>query len=453
MQKALKYADQKRTHFLDELQHILRIPSISTLPEHKPDIERMAEWLRVHLLEIGMEKAEVMPTQGHPVVYAEWLKAKNKPTLLIYGHYDVQPTDPIDEWKTKPFEPEIKDQYIYARGVADDKAQFFTHLKAIQAYLRTSGSLPLNIKVLLEGEEEVGSANLEMFIKQNRKDLKSDAVVVVDTLMTAINQPRLEIGLRGALFFDLTLQTGKIDLHSGSFGGGVSNAAFELMKILVQLTDKQNKVTIPGFYDDVVNPGKKELKVLYSDKKTFYKSAQSYLYKQENEFPSHLMPGIRPSLDINGLWSGFTNTGIKGVIPAKAHAKVNIRIVKNQNPEKISQAFTRYLKHLTPQKLKLSITEVNKCSPVLVSYKSPAVKAAVNALEQTFGAKPHFAREGGSIPAVEIMQRILKNDPVLMGYSLPDDNLHAPNERFYLLNFHKGIENNIRFYHLVSKSG
>jgi acetylornithine deacetylase/succinyl-diaminopimelate desuccinylase-like protein len=448
----LQYAHQHKSKFLNELQSILAIPSISTLPEHKPDIDKMAKWLRIHLLKIGLDNASIYHTAGHPIVYGEWLHAKNQPTLLIYGHYDIQPPDPLEQWHTPPFQPTIKDNFIYARGASDDKSQFFTHLKAIQSYLHTHKKLPINIKVLIEGEEEQGSETLEKFVNQGKKLLKADAALISDTHMADPEQPLLITGLRGLLYFQINLQTAKFDLHSGSYGGGVANSAIELINLLCQLKDRQNRITIPGFYDQVQHLPIRELKNLYTNKDKFRTSSQAYHYRHEPHIPIHLMPKIRPSMDINGIISGFTGNGSKTIIPHQASAKISFRLVPNQNPQIITKAFEKHLYSLTPKNIRLSITRHGQAAPVSIPTNSPYIKAAIQTLKTTFTKTPKFTREGGTIPVVEILQRLLKINSVLMGYGLPDDNLHAPNERFYLPNFYKGIENNIKFYQQLSES-
>lgn len=451
MNQALKYATDQRNRFIDELKHILRIPSISTLSKHKSDMQRMAEWLKVHLLEIGMERAELLPTKGYPIVYGEWMKAENKPTLLIYGHYDVQPVDPIDEWQSQPFEPTIKDDYIYARGASDNKSQIFTHLKAIQSYMRTHKELPINIKLMIEGEEELGSENLEDFIKDNKELLHSDNAVIPDTDMPAPDKPMIYTSLRGLIYYQVDIQTAEHDLHSGIYGGGAGNAATVLANALAKLKDDQQRIQIPGFYDDVVNVSKQEIESLWGNKAEFEKNSKAFMFVSEKDVESHLMPLVRPSLDINGIESGFTEEGSKTVIPARAMAKISMRLVAHQDPDKICKAFEKYFKSLLPKKVKVDFQHMGSANPVLVKTDSPAIAAAVKSLEASFNGKVNFSREGASIPVVEMLQRLTGLEGIMMGYSLPGDNLHAPNERYFLPNFYNGIDNNIRFYEYLGE--
>lgn len=451
MDKALQFANQHQQKFIEELKHILRIPSISTLPQHREDIIRMSEWLKVHFMEIGLNKVQILPTKGHPILYGEWTNAKNKPTILIYGHYDVQPADPIEQWHTPPFEPTIKNKSIYARGASDDKAQFFTHLKAIQSYLQTNKSLPVNIKIILEGEEELGSKNLESFISKHQKLIQANIALVSDTHMIGINQPQIEISLRGLVYFEINIQTAKQDLHSGTYGGGVANAANILTQLLNQLKNSQQKILIPHFYDQIKPLTHTEKKHTHTDINEFKKNANAYHYISEPGYLPHTMPKFRPSLDINGIQSGFTGIGPKTIIPSQATAKISCRLVPNQNPAQISHNLIKYLKNLTPPSVKIQITQLSQCNPVNISPQNQYIKKSFQTLQTTFGEKPKFSREGGSIPVVEILQRISNIDTVLMGYGLPDDNLHAPNEKFYLPHFQKGIEANIRYYQAISQ--
>lgn len=452
LDKVLKNAKRKEKEYLAELFHLLSIPSISTNPAHHEDMHKAASWLAEHMEEIGLENVQVFETKGHPLVYGDWLHAKGKPTVLVYGHYDVQPPDPPDEWLSDPFKPEIRNNNVYARGASDNKGQFFTHLKAIDSYMETAGKLPVNIKFIIEGEEECGEENLENFIKNNKKLLASDFTLVSDSVSLSEKQPKLDYGLRGILYTEITVKTADHDMHSGVYGGAVDNPIHVLSQIISQLKDKNNRITIPNFYRDVVRAGKEERRLLkkVEDNEQMLENTGTTKLVSEKGYTPNESTKIRPSLDVNGIWGGFTGEGVKTVLPYKASAKISMRLVPRQDPGKIARDLERYLQKLTPKTAKVSFKVHSGSRPVLVERDSKAMKAAIAALRETFGRKPVLDREGGSIPVVEMFARILGLQTVLMGFGLPDDNLHAPNEKFSLEMFRKGIEASVRFLSGVS---
>lgn len=452
LDKVLKNAQRKEKEYLAELFHLLSIPSVSTSPEHHQDMHKAASWLAEHMEEVGLENVQVFETKGHPLVYADWLGAKGKPTVLIYGHYDVQPPDPLDEWLSDPFKPEIRNNNIYARGANDNKGQFFTHLKSIDSFMETTGKLPVNLKIILEGEEEVGSLNLEKFIKNNKKLLKSNFALVSDTPSASVNQPILTYALRGILYTEITVQTAGRDMHSGEFGGAVENPVHVLSRIIAQLKDKNNRVAIPGFYKDVVPVKMEERRSLNKadDLAALKEEAGILKLVSEKGFTPSEGRKIRPTLDVNGIWAGFTGEGAKTVLPYKASAKISMRLVPNQDPTEIAVAFEKYIRKLTPTTARLSLNIHSASSPVVVSKEGKEVRAAIGALKESFGKAPILDREGGSVPVVEMFSRVLGLQTVLMGFGLPDDNLHAPNEKFSVEMFRKGIASSISFLQKVS---
>lgn len=450
--EVLKNAQRKEKEYLAELFHLLSIPSISTEPAHHEDMHKAASWLAEHMEEIGLENVRIFETKGHPLVYGDWLEARSKPTVLIYGHYDVQPPDPLDEWLSNPFGPEIRNNNVYARGANDNKGQLFAHLKSIDSFMETTGKLPVNLKIILEGEEEVGSLNLEEFIKSNKKLLKADFALVSDTPSASINQPILMYGLKGLLYTEITVQTAGRDMHSGEFGGAVENPVHVLARIITQLKDKNNKITIPGFYENVIPVKIEERRSLnkVDDLAALKEGAGILKLISEKGFTPSEGRKIRPTLDVNGIWGGFTGEGAKTVLPYKASAKISMRLVPNQDPAGIAVAFEKYVRKLTPPTARLSVSIHSASSPVVVSKEGKEIRAAIGALKESFGKAPILDREGGSIPVVEVFSRILGLQTVLMGFGLPDDNLHAPNEKFSLEMFRRGIEASIRFLQGVS---
>ncbi len=448
MESALSYVEQHRDRFLSELKDLLAIPSVSTKKEHAGDIQRCAEWVAGHMKSIGLQNIQIMPTGGHPAVYADWLNAPGKPTLLLYGHYDVQPPEPLELWTSPPFEATIRGENLYARGSADDKGQVFIHLKSIEAYLRNLGSLPVNIKLLIEGEEEIGSEHLEPFVKQHKDLLKADLVLISDSSMFARGVPSICYGLRGLAYMQIDLVGPSKDLHSGSFGGTVHNPIQALAEIIAQLHDKNGRVTIPGFYNDVRPLSKKERdsfkKLPWSDKKYAKELGVKQLYGEKG-FTTLERVWARPTLECNGIWGGFTGEGAKTVLPSKASAKISMRLVPDQKAEKVAKLFETHIRKIAPKTVSISVSNVHGGQPAITPIDSPGVKAAVAALEKGFGRKPLYQREGGSIPIVVQFKQLLGLDTVLLGFGLPDENAHAPDEFLNLNNFYGGIRTSIHF--------
>lgn len=448
MEEIIGYIKNNKENYIEELKEFLRIPSISTLPEYKNEVKRCAKFIADQLKNIGLSRVEIFKTEGHPIVYGEWLGAPGKPTVLVYGHYDVQPVDPVDLWDSPPFEPVIKNGNIYARGATDDKGQVFVHFKSVEAFFKKEGSLPLNIKFLIEGEEEVGSENLHSFLKNNIDLLKCDAVLVSDTSLFKEGTPTLTYGLRGIAYMEVEVTGPNRDLHSGAFGGAVANPVNVLADIISKLHDKNRRVTIPGFYDDVLKLSKKErenFKALkYSDKELSKNLEVGELFGEKG-FSTLERLWARPTLDCNGIFGGFTGKGAKTIIPSKATAKISMRLVPNQNPEKISKQFTRYIQKLAPKSVKFNVKDLQGGYPSLTPLNDPATIAAARAMEKAFGKKTIFMREGGTIPIVAVFTKKLKAPVVLMGLGLNSENLHSPNEHFNLNHFHLGIQSSAYF--------
>ncbi|HVW06780.1 MAG TPA: dipeptidase [Vicinamibacterales bacterium] len=438
----LDYIHANRDRFIAELKDYLAIPSISALPEHQDDVRKCAEWTADEMRRIGLQNVRLMETPGHPIVYGDWLGAPGAPTVLFYGHYDVQPVDPVELWESPPFEATIRDGEIYARGAADDKGQVFMHLKAIEAYLDKTGKLPINIRLVLEGEEEVGSVNLDNFIRANTSLLQADVVVISDSAMFDRGVPSICYALRGLVYFQIDLRGTTSDLHSGVFGGAVANPAMVLAQVLAQIKDKSGRIKIPGFYDDVLPLSDEERAAWQSlpfNEKKYRKDLGAPKLAGEPGYSVLERVWARPTFEVNGLLSGFTGDGAKTVIPAVAMAKVSMRLVPNQDPDRISDLFEAYLKKITPKTVELTLTRMHGGKPWLASYDSAYVRAAGRAIEQGFGKAPVFCREGGSIPVVSTFKEELNLPAVLFGVGLPDENAHAPNERLDLGNFHNGI--------------
>ncbi len=443
MSAAVAFIRENRDRHLEELKEILRIPSISTDPERAGDVKRAAEWIRDRLSKAGCTKVEIHPTKGHPVVYGEWLGAPGKPTVLVYGHYDVQPVDPIELWKTPPFEPTIADGRIFARGSADDKGQLIIHVNALEAHLRTSGTCPVNMKFVIEGEEEIGSPNLVPFLEAHKSDLKCDAVVVSDTAMFAKGVPSICHGLRGLTYFQVDVRGTDRDLHSGSYGGAVVNPAWALVEMLGKLKDAKGKIKVPGFYDNVrklTAAERKAFKKLPHTDAKFKKSIGAPELFGEAGFTTIERIWARPTLEINGIWGGFTGEGAKTVIPAEAHAKFSCRLVPNQTPKEIEKKVLAYMKKIAPKSVKVNVRHLHGGEAWLAETDHPALQAAGRAVKKAFGKAPIFTREGGSIPVVASFDKMLKVPAVMMGIGLHDDNLHAPNEKMDLDQFFKGNE-------------
>ncbi|WP_149094755.1 dipeptidase [Paenibacillus terrae] len=442
------YFEKVREQQLDELKEWLSIPSISALSEHKGDINKAADWLAAKLTSAGLENVEIIPTKGHPLVYADYLHAPGKPTILVYGHYDVQPVDPLHLWETPPFEPSIRDGKLYARGATDDKGQVFLHIKAVEAILKQEGKLPLNIKFCIEGEEEVSSPSLLEFLQTGADRLAADAVLVSDTSLIEKGKPAICTGLRGLCSLEVAIRTANTDLHSGSFGGGVPNALHALVSLLATLHDDKGRVSIDGFYDDVA-PLSAEMRAEFV-KQDFNESklqkdlALDSLYGEEG-FSFVERVGARPTLELNGVYGGFQGEGTKTVIPKEAHAKITCRLVANQNPQDILDKIERHLRAHVPTGATLDIQQGEKANAFNIDPSHAFLQAAADAFEKVYGVRALFTKDGGSIPIVETFSRVLTAPVVLMGFGLPDENLHAPNEHFNLENFDKGLLTIVEF--------
>jgi acetylornithine deacetylase/succinyl-diaminopimelate desuccinylase-like protein len=453
MEKVVDYIHVQRDRYVEELKEYLAIPSVSAVPQHHADVRRCAEWTANHLRHIGLEHVRLIDTPGNPVVYAEWLGAPGAPTILFYGHYDVQPVEPLELWKTPPFEATVREGEIYARGAADDKGQVFMHFKAVEAHMKQHGKLPVNMKFFIEGEEEVGSLHLDQFVHDNKQLLAADVVVISDSAMFDRGVPSICYGLRGLVYYQIDLRGTKGDLHSGVFGGAVANPAFVLSQILSQMKDKSGKVKIPGFYDDVreLRPEERaEWKKLPFDEKKYRKALAAPKLVGESGYSVLERTWGRPTFEVNGLLSGWTGEGPKTVIPAVAMAKVSMRLVPDQHPDKIAKLFEAYAEKVAPSSVELKLTRMHGGKPWMADFDSPYIRAAGRAIEKAFGKTPIFNREGGSIPVVATFQEELGIPSVLFGVGLPDDNLHAPNEKLDLANFHGGIVASAHLYDEIS---
>jgi acetylornithine deacetylase/succinyl-diaminopimelate desuccinylase-like protein len=455
MDKVIDFINVNRDRYLEELKALLAIPSISALPQHAADVKRCADWCADEMRRIGLQHVRLIDTPGNPVVYGDWLEAAGAPTILFYGHYDVQPVDPLELWESPPFEATIRDGEIYARGSADDKGQVFMHFKAVEAHLKQNGRLPVNIKFILEGEEEVGSVNLDEFVRGHKNELGADVVVISDSGMFARGVPSICYGLRGLVYFQLDLRGSNTDLHSGSFGGAVANPAMVLAQVLAQMKDRGGRIKIPGFYDEVVPLQDEERKAWASlpfNEKQYKKDFGIPKLFGESGYTTLERTWARPTFEVNGLLSGFTGEGAKTVLPAVAMAKVSMRLVPNQTPDTIARLFEEYVKKVTPKTVELEVTRMHGGKPWMTSYDNPFVQAAARAIEKGFGQKPVFTREGGSIPVVSTFQEELGLPSVLFGVGLPDENAHAPNEKLDLGNFHGGIIASAILYDEIAKA-
>ncbi|WP_027417005.1 dipeptidase [Aneurinibacillus terranovensis] len=436
------YLAENRNRNLEELKALLKIESISALSAHKKDIHTAAEWIQNALQTAGLENVRIMPTDGNPIVYADWLHAECAPTALIYGHYDVQPVDPLNLWQTPPFEPDIRDEKIYARGSTDDKGQIFMHIKAIQALLETEGKLPVNVKFCIEGEEEIGSPNLESFVEKNSDLLSADVLVISDTPMLEKGKPAICYGLRGLCAMQIDVKGAKGDLHSGIYGGGVQNPLHALSAILASLHDEEGRVAVEGFYDKVVPLTEEERQAFrdlhYSEEHVKKELGITELYGEKGYTFLERTWG-RPTLEINGMYGGFEGEGIKTVLPAEAHAKLSCRLVGNQEPVEIQQLIEEHVKRHTPPGVEVTFTRMDKGRPFTTPYDHPVIQAAMRAYQSAYEVTPALTRMGGSIPIVEAFGRILRLPVVLMGFGLPGENFHAPNEHFHLENYDKGL--------------
>jgi acetylornithine deacetylase/succinyl-diaminopimelate desuccinylase-like protein len=454
MNNVIDFINVNRERYLDELKAFLAIPSISALPEHSGDVRRCAEWCVEEMRRIGLQNVRLIDTPGNPVVYGDWLGAAGAPTILFYGHYDVQPVDPLNLWHSPPFEATIRDGEIYARGSADDKGQVFMHLKAVEAHLKQNHRLPVNIKFMLEGEEEVGSEHLDDFVRSHKSELSADVVVISDSPMFARGVPSICYGLRGLVYFQIDLRGSSTDLHSGSFGGAVANPAFVLAQMIAQMKDRGGHVKIPNFYDDVKPLQEEERNAWASlpfNEKTYRKDFGIPKVFGETGFTTLERTWARPTLEINGLLSGFTGEGAKTVLPALAMAKISMRLVPDQDPNKIAGLFEDYVKKIAPKTVNVKVTRMQGGKPWMTSFDNNYVQAAGRAIEKGFGRSPIFTREGGSIPVVSTFQEELGLPSVLFGVGLPDENAHAPNEKLDVTNFHNGIIASAYLYEEIAK--
>jgi acetylornithine deacetylase/succinyl-diaminopimelate desuccinylase-like protein len=452
---AVTYARQNNPRFLNELKDLLRIPSVSTLPENKGDCRRTAEVLAAEFTRIGLEHARLIETDSHPLVYADWLHAPGKPTVLCYGHYDVQPVDPLDEWITPPFEPTERDGNLYGRGTADDKGQVWIQVKALESLMAANGKLPMNVRVILEGDEEVGGEGIADFVASRPPELKADFSLVSDTEMFAPGLPTLCVGLRGMIYAEIEVHGSMVDLHSGSYGGAAPNPFMALAEILTGLKDKSGHILIPGFYDDIIPPSPEELKAWKS-----LPFDEEHYRKTEIGSPALVgEPGYsvmertwgRPTFEVHGMPGGFTGAGAKTVIPAKALAKVSMRLVPGMTAAKAYEQFKSYVQKIAPAGVTVQVRSLSGGEPSLIRVDNPYIQAATRALHEVWGKDTVFIRCGGSVPIVGDFERHLGAPGVMMGFGLPDDNIHAPNEKFCLKNFELGIESIIRFLEEAGK--
>lgn len=453
MDKVKQYIEENKERYLDELFELIRIPSISSLSEHKQDMVKAAEKYKEHFLAAGCDKAVVMPTAGNPVVYAEKIIDPAKPTVLVYAHYDVMPVDPLDLWKSPPFEPEIRDGKIYARGADDDKGQGFMHVKAFEALVKND-ALPTNVKFMIEGEEEIGSVNLGAFCDTHKEMLKADIILVSDTGMIAEDIPAITTGLRGLAYWQVEVTGPNRDLHSGLFGGAVGNPINVLAKMIAHMTDENNKITMPGFYDDVLEASAKERELLNMapfSKEAYKKALDVDELAGEKGYTTIERTGIRPSFDVCGIWGGYTGEGAKTVLPSKAYAKISTRLVPNQDHVKIGKMFEDYFVSIAPDSVKVKVETLHGGQAYVCPIDLPAYKAAEKSLKKLFGKTPVPVRSGGSIPIISTFEEKLGIKSLLMGFGLESDAIHSPNENYPLNNFYAGIEAITDFYHFFAE--
>lgn len=440
--------EKEQNRFIDELFELLSIPSVSADPAYKAEVLKTADTVKNFLEKAGAENCEICPTDGYPIVYADKITDPSKPTVLVYGHYDVQPPDPLDLWHSPPFKPVLKDDKMYARGAADDKGQVFMHLKAFELMVKNN-HLPCNIKFMIEGEEEVGSSNLEAFLKNNKEKLKADVVLISDTSIIANDVPSINTGLRGLSYIEVEVTGPNRDLHSGVYGGGVANPINTLCEMIASLKDENDRITIDGFYDNVEELSAEERKMLAEapfDEKEFCEELKINESRGEKGYTTSERTSIRPTLDVNGIWGGYIGEGAKTVLPSKAYAKISMRLVPNQSADEITEKFTKHFLKIAPPSVKVVVKPHHGGEPVVTPIDSKEYQAAAMAMEKTFGKKPVPARGGGSIPIVAAFERVLGLKSVLMGFSLDTDDIHSPNEHFGVFNFKKGIETIPWFY-------
>ncbi len=459
MEKFKNYIEKNKDRFLDELFELLKIPSISAVSENKSDIRSAANLIKEHLLKLGLNNCEICETKGHPIVYGEKIIDSNIPTVLVYGHYDVQPVDPIELWDKDPFEPYIKktkihpEGAIFARGSCDDKGQMFMHVKALEVMLKHDG-IPCNVKFMIEGEEEVGSDNLEIFVKNNKEKLSNDIILVSDTGMISKNIPSITTGLRGLSYMEVEITGPNRDLHSGHYGGTVANPINMLSKMIASLHDSNNRITIPGFYDkvlEVTEYERKETSLIPFNLEEFKDSIGINSEYGELGYSTIERQSIRPALDVNGVWGGYIDEGSKTVLPSKAFAKISMRLVPNQNWKEISSLFTKHIKNITPKGVTVKVREHHGGEPYVAPTDTIGFQAASNAYEDVFKLKPFATKDGGSIPIIALFEKELKSKTILMGFGLDSDAIHSPNEHYGVSNFLLGIETISKFYYQFSK--
>ena len=450
------YIAKNRDRFLDELREFLRVPSVSTQPQHEGDVLMAAQWLRKRLLEAGFPRAEVRETTGHPIVYAEWAEAgPEAPTVLVYGHYDVQPPDPLELWDTPPFEPTIIGDDVFCRGASDDKGQLYIHVKAAEAFAELDGGPPVNVKCLFEGEEETGSPNLMPFISDHTDLLDADVGLISDTHILGKDQPSIVYGLRGLAYIEVEITGPDHDLHSGAYGGAVENPINALCRMIAKLQDEDGRITIPGFYDGVreLTPEEREqlARIPFSREEWLEEAGVSTDWGEPDTTIIERTTA-RPTLDVNGMWGGYIEPGAKTVLPSKAFAKISMRLVPDQDPQTITKLITDFIHEIAPPAVGVEVRDLHGAPPALVRRDSEEMQAAVRAYAEAFGNEPVFVRTGGSIPVVSAFQELLGIETILMGFGLPDDRLHAPNEKFHLPNFYRGIETVYRFLQFLGQS-
>ncbi|MDX1936864.1 MAG: dipeptidase [Flavihumibacter sp.] len=454
MQAWKDYQEKNKDRFLNELLDLLRIPSISARSEHKEDMQRCADAVKASLLQAGADTVTIYSTEGHPIVYGEKIVDADKPTVLVYGHYDVQPADPLELWHSGPFEPVIKDGKIFARGSCDDKGQFYMHVKALEI-MNATGGLNTNIKFLIEGEEEIGSPNLATFVKNNKDLLKADVVLISDTAMISLDAPSMDVGVRGLSYIEVEVTGPNRDLHSGVYGGAVANPITILAKMIASLHDENNHITIPGFYDAVVNATPEERTLMAAapfSETEFKKDLGVAELWGENGYTTNERTGIRPTLELNGIWGGYTGEGAKTVLPSKAFAKISCRLVPNQDSNTITDLLINHLKKIAPPYVQIKAALHHGGEPYMTPIDSKGYKAAAKAIETTFGKQPIPVRGGGSIPICSLFEKELRLKIIFMGFGLDSDNLHSPNEKFDLANYYKGIET-IPYFHKYFAEG
>lgn len=455
MSSYLKYIDENKARFEQELFDLLRIPSISAVKSHKGDVHKAAEFIRTQFEQIGLRDVQLFETPGNPVVYGSYLEAgPDKPTVLVYGHYDVQPPDPLDLWETEPFEPTVRGEDVYARGASDDKGQAYTHVKAIEAWLKAEGRLPVNVKVIIEGEEEIGSPNLVPFLEEHKELLSCDMVLISDTSMFDKDVPSITYGLRGLAYMQVYVQGPNRDLHSGTYGGAVQNPLNALCEIVAKLKDEHGVVQIPGFYDDVIplsDDERAESARLPFNEQAFKDSLEIDEVFGEEGYTTLERKSARPTLDVNGIWGGYQGEGAKTVLPAKAGAKISMRLVPDQSPSKIAKLFADYVMKIAPKGVKVTVEEHHGGSAAMTDLGFYGLEAASKAFEDIYGKKPLFTREGGSIPIVADFKKVLGVNSILMGFGLNSDAIHSPNEKFSLVDYQRGIKTSARFFEALSE--